>query len=150
MAASRPESVGALVLTGVPLLRLRPPTKPAAGYRVARWLQKRGLVSEDRLERERQKRGSADYRAAGGVMRDILVKVVNESYEAELATLRSPVRLLWGELDTEAPVSVARAALEILRGNGADASLVVLGGIGHMLPLEEPAALRSVVDSLSG
>ena len=35
----------------------------------------------------RDQRGSADYRAAQGVLRSILVRVVNESYDVELAAL---------------------------------------------------------------
>src|SRR5438093_425766 len=50
LAAAHPDRVRALVLTGVPLLR--PPglsrPKVKTGFRIGRWLYKRGLVSERR------------------------------------------------------------------------------------------------------
>ena len=49
------------------------------------------------LESARRRHGSADYRAASGVMRDVLVVTVAESYEDELAALRCPVALVWGD-----------------------------------------------------
>jgi pimeloyl-ACP methyl ester carboxylesterase len=82
------------------------------------------------------------------MMRDIFVKVVNESYEAELAQLEAPTRLVWGSEDQEVPVPVAERALEILEASGVDATLEVVTGSGHMLPTQEPETLRRVVDSL--
>src|SRR5690606_37589751 len=100
------------------------------------------------MEQQKQKRGSDDYRAARGVMRDILVKVVNESYEQELEALDVPVRLLWGANDTEVPVSVAEQAEVIIRGAGAPVELTVLDGVGHHIPLQAPDQLRRSVDEL--
>jgi hypothetical protein len=77
------------------------------GYRALRSLSRIGIVSDERMEEIRRSRGSADYRAATGVMRDILVKVVNETYEGEMARLESHVLLLWGDADREVPVAVA-------------------------------------------
>lgn len=75
-------------------------------------------------------------------MRDILVRSVNESYEAELSQLDLPVHLLWGETDSEVPVAVAHAAKEIL---GESATIEVIEGVGHHIPLNSPERLRSVV-----
>ncbi|HEU4320043.1 MAG TPA: alpha/beta hydrolase [Acidimicrobiia bacterium] len=143
LAAKYPDSVGPLVLTGVPLIRLETGRRPPVGYRAARWLNKVGVVSDDRLERQKKKRGSADYRAANGLMRDILVKVVNESYEGQLSRIEQPVRLVWGANDRDVPVSVAEAASALL----SDSTLEVLPGVGHFVPLEAPEVLRSAVES---
>lgn len=148
MAARWPERVGPMILTGVPLLRLHPPRKPTLGYRAIRALNRAGVISDDRMESIRRQWGSADYRAATGVMRDILVKVVNESYEDQLASVMSATTLLWGERDREVPVAIAERALGLLRASGVDASLEVLDGIGHHVPIEAPDALRRVIDSL--
>ena len=78
LAAAYPDRVASLVISGSPLLRLGPAKKPSASYRMLRLLDRAHLVSDDRMEEIRRSRGSADYRAASGVMRDILVKVVNE------------------------------------------------------------------------
>ncbi len=142
LAALRPELVGGLVLTGVPLLRTRRPPRPALGFRVARRLAGFGLVSAAKMEELRHRFGSADYRAAEGVVRDVLVKVVNERYEATLGAVRCPVDLVWGELDEVAPVGVASSVADRL---GAQARVTVLAGVGHMVPLVAPEALRSAV-----
>ena len=142
LAAKHPESVGDLVLTGVPLIRLETGRRPPVAYRVVRWLHRAGLVTDERLEQEKRSRGSADYRAATGVMRDILVKVVNESYEGPLGRIQSPVHLLWGENDREVPVSVAESASALL----SDVTLEVLAGVGHLVPIQAPQALRRVID----
>ncbi len=76
---------------------------------MARALHRARLVGDGRMERARQRYGSADYRAAQGVMRDVLVRLVNERYDDALAALRCPVELVWGDDDAEAPVETARA-----------------------------------------
>jgi pimeloyl-ACP methyl ester carboxylesterase len=98
------------------------------------------------MEAMRRSRGSADYRAATGVMRDILVKVVNESYEAQLRAIDVPVSLIWGSDDREVPVTIAERALSIINEGGGVAELEVVPGVGHLLPTEAPQALRRVVD----
>jgi pimeloyl-ACP methyl ester carboxylesterase len=145
LAASRPDAVRALVLTGVPLLRVGggAARKPALSYRMARALHRRGvLVSDARMEAYRRKHGSADYRAATGVMRDVFVRVVNESYEDDLARLACPVDLVWGDDDAEAPLAVAEAAVRLM-GEG---TVEVLPGAGHLTPLTAPDALRAAVE----
>ena len=146
LAAQGPRAVGPLVLTGVPLLR-GPARKPPLMYRAARALNEIGLVSDERMEAERRRRGSADYRAARGLMRDILVKVVNESYADELVKVESPVTMIWGEEDREAPLATARAAAELMSQAGVEVTLETLPGVGHMVPHEAPERLRSAVES---
>lgn len=141
-AARRPEGVAALVLTGAPVLRRPSAARSPRMFRLQRWLASRGLLSQARLEAARQRYGSADYRRASGVMRDVLVATVNESYEDELAAVTAPVFLLWGEGDTEARVEVATRAEELL---AAPHELRVLPGVGHFVPLEAPDALVAVV-----
>lgn len=142
LAAKHPDRVGPLVLTGVPLIRLETGRRPPAAYRFAKWLNRIGLFSDERLEREKKSRGSADYRAASGVMRDILVKVVNESYEGHLARITSPVQLIWGEDDTDVPVSVAEAAQALI----ADVTLEVVPDVGHFVPIQAPEVLRGAIE----
>ena len=143
-------ALGSLVLTGVPLVRTAPPDKPRLGYRIVRSLNRAGVISDARLEAERQKRGSADYRAATGVMRDILVTVVNESYEGQLEQLRVPVAMVWGSEDAEVPVAVARKAAEIIDIAGGQATLEIVDGVGHLMPIEAPQRLRSALLGLVG
>lgn len=110
LATARPDLVGGLVLCGVPLLRLTPAYRPSLGYRIVRWGHRRKLVPDSVMERLRQRKGSADYQAASGVMRDVFVKVVNETYDAQLRAVTCPVAFVWGRDDTQAPVGIAEAA----------------------------------------
>jgi pimeloyl-ACP methyl ester carboxylesterase len=143
LAASRPDLVRALIVTAAPLVaapggRRRTPTT----YRVARALHRRGLINEHRMEQARQRHGSADYRAAQGIMRDTFVRLVNERYDEKLEDLRCPVELVWGDDDNDVPLSVAQAVVARVPS----ATLTVVPGAGHLTPLTIPHVLRDGVD----
>lgn len=143
LARRAPDLVGALVLTGAPLVRIGAARrKPPRRYRLLRQARRLGLASEARLERARRRYGSADYRAAEGVMRSVLVGVLAEDYHDDLRALRCPVVLLWGADDREVPVSVGEAIAATVPGG---AELTVLAGVGHLVPTEAPDALRAAV-----
>lgn len=149
MAALAPERVSALVLTGVPLLRRSTGGKPKLAYRVVRWLYAHKLISDERMESYRQRYGSADYRAAVGVMRTIMVSAVNEGYAEQLRAIAQagiPVRMVWGADDTEVPVAVAHAAQEIL---GECAELTVVDGATHQLDDHLAGPLRTALRSVT-
>lgn len=145
LAADHPALVRALVLTGVPLVRLGAPSKPPWRYRVTRFKYARGWVSETRMEKARQRYGSSDYRNARGVIRDVLVANVNESYEDELARVRVPVAMIWGELDREVPESVANRAMALLETTH---TFRRVAGVGHFVPIEAPNEIVSAVEDL--
>ena len=145
LAAAHPDRTGSLIISGAPLVRLATGRQPSATYRLLRFLNQVGLINDVRMEEIRRSRGSADYRAATGVMREILVKVVNESYEPQLMELRNRVVLLWGEDDHEVPVTVAEQALRIIRQAGGTAELEVLPGVGHLFPTQAPEAISRVL-----
>ncbi len=145
VAARWPTRVRALVLTGVPLRRSAPIAPPPWRFRAARTLHRRGLISEERMESKRQRYGSPDYRNARGVVRDVLVAMVAESYGSELAALESPVSFVWGERDEVVPLDVARWAQSTVPG---PSSLVTLEGVGHFVPTEAPDALAELVARL--
>lgn len=138
LAAARPELVRGLVLTGVPLLRLAPAGRPALSFRIIRWLAARHLVPQSVLEAQRRAHGSADYNAAQGVMRDVMVRVVNEDYRDDLARITAPVRMVWGEHDTAAPADAGRAASELVSG----ARFRVVPGAAHLLDGDLRDAVR--------
>jgi pimeloyl-ACP methyl ester carboxylesterase len=142
IAASRSERVRALILTGVPLVRQPSSRRSPRGFRLARALHRRGLISEARMEAARQKYGSSDYRHASGLLRDILVVSVNESYENELSRVSAPVTLVWGVNDRDVPVDVARQVAELLVASSS-VELDVLADTGHLVPTERPAALAA-------
>jgi pimeloyl-ACP methyl ester carboxylesterase len=148
LAAERPELVSGLVLAGVPLLR--PATastgrRPALGFRLARRLHRWHLLPDARMEALRQRYGSADYAAAQGVMRQVLVRMVGESYDDELARLRCPVALVWGALDTAAPVDIARRADALI---ATPHTLDVVDDATHDVHTSHPDLLRTRARSL--
>jgi pimeloyl-ACP methyl ester carboxylesterase len=144
LAAQAPEAVGGLVLSGVPLVRgAMPRARSSQRYRAIRLGARLGVVSDARLEAARRRYGSSDYRAATGVLRDVLVATINESYEDELTALRGPVALVWGADDAVAPVRVAEAARRLVPA----ATLEVLPDVGHLVPTESPDRLADATSS---
>lgn len=146
LAATVPDRVAGLVLTGAPLVR--PPGTVARrsplGFRLARRLHRAGVVSDARMDALREKHGSADYRAAHGVMRGVLVRAVNEDYRDVLGRVRCPVALVWGDDDTAAPLAGARELQRLLPGSTLD----VRPGAGHLTPLTAAPALRAAIEDL--
>lgn len=141
-----PEAVRGLIVTGSPLVRTQGPRSRAPlGFRVARWLNRRRILPDSKMEELRNARGSADYRAATGVMRDTLVRVVNEDASAVLPKLEVPLHLVWGEGDADVPIATAEAAAAL----ASDASLIRLPGIGHDTLAQAPQEIRKVVDGLA-
>ena len=146
LAASRPDLVRGLVLTGVPLVRrTQGAARSPARYRLIRGLNKIGVVSDGRLERARRQYGSEDYRNAQGTMRDVLVRVVNESYEDDLRRIQCHVEMVWGANDTAAPPEVAADAATLVRS----CNVVVEDGCSHLLPIERPEALVAAVERIT-
>ena len=147
LAAACPDRVRGLLLTGVPLTAA-PVPRASWRYGVARRLNRLGLLGDERLEARRRRTGSDDYRAASGVMRDVLVRSLGETrdgtYLRALGEVRCPVELVWGERDTAAPLP---GAADLARAP-AGARLTVLPGVGHLTPTEASAELRSALDRL--
>ena len=143
ITAAAPDSVCGLIIAGTPLFRSRTRARPPLRYRTIRRLNRLGLTSDARLESARDRHGSADYLAASGVMRDILVKVVNESYEHELAAIRCPTAFVWGRHDAAAPLEDARRAHEMVSG-----SILEERDCGHDVHLEHPELFVELIDRL--
>jgi pimeloyl-ACP methyl ester carboxylesterase len=146
LASKYPQFVKGLVLTGVPLLRLTPAPKASLRFRLVRSLARSGLVSQKLLDKQRDKYGSPDYRAAQGVMRGILVRVISENYRDSLSMIDAPTRMVWGENDTEAPTDAGLAASELITG----AQFRSVPGAKHLLEGALAAAVREELLGLLG
>ena len=145
LAASRPDLVRAVLLCGVPLLRPPGAGKVPLAYRLGRKAHQMGLLSERRFEAMRRAHGSSDYNAASGVMRKVLVRVVNESYDAQLATVGCPVALLWGGADHAVPASMVDQARRRLT---VPVATEVVDGAGHDVHRQAPDRLAAMVQQL--
>ena len=153
LSLRHPELVRGVVLCGSPSLiasdtnaeRASKLKKPKTIYLVVRWLHKHGWASDYRIETLRQKYGSRDYKAAVGVMRGVLTKLVNETYTSEVEALRVPVAMVWGSNDTEAPADVARAADEVFARNGLIHRLEVIEGADHFVYRSHPESIVGAI-----
>lgn len=97
----------------------------------------------DAMENLRKKNGSADYLAASPIMRQCLVKVVNEDLTHLFPLVEAPTLLIWGRNDTATPISDA----ELMEKTMKDAGLVVLENCGHYSFLEQQYTFNRVMSS---
>lgn len=95
------------------------------------------------IERQRAKRGSADYRSASPKMRAIMSKVVNEDLCHLMPSIKAPTLLIWGENDTATPISDARKMEKLIPGAG----LVSFPACGHYSFLDNPVQFAAVLRS---
>jgi pimeloyl-ACP methyl ester carboxylesterase len=95
------------------------------------------------LERFYKKHGSADYKDADGIMRKIMVKVVNDNLRPHLKDIKVPVLLFWGEKDDATPLYMAR----IMEKEIPDAGLVVVEGAGHYSYVDDFNTFKVVINS---
>jgi pimeloyl-ACP methyl ester carboxylesterase len=86
--------------------------------------------------------GSADYKAAEGVMRETFVKVVNEDLLPYAARIQVSTLLLWGDKDEDTPLWQAQTLEKTIP----DAGLVVFEGAGHYSYLDRQTETARVMD----
>ncbi len=98
---------------------------------------------EPLLQKARAHFGSADYNSAPPVMRETLVKVVNEDLTDILGGITASTLLIYGENDTATPVSDAR----IIESKIKDAGLCIIKGAGHWAFVEKPGEVIAIIKS---
>ncbi len=95
------------------------------------------------IENYKSKHGSADYKAVSGVMRESLVKIVNDDYRERMKNIKQPTLLIWGTNDDATPISDG----EYMEKNIPDAGLVRIEGASHYSFLDSPMLTRRVIYS---
>lgn len=98
------------------------------------------------LERLRSKHGSADYRAASPMMRQVLVKTVNEDLSHLLPLVKQEVLLIWGRNDDATPIADG----ERMEKEMPDAGLAVIENAGHFAFIEQQNLFLRIVSSFLG
>lgn len=98
------------------------------------------------LESLRKRHGSADYNAASPMMRQCLVRVVNEDLTALLPGIQPETLLIWGENDTATPISDAR----LMEKTIPHAGLAVIQNAGHFSFLDQPFVFSRILASFFG
>ena len=115
-------------------------------YKAGKAILSTGLaqkIAPDALENFRKKMGSADYAAASPLMRQVLVKVVNEDLEPLLPNIKCPALLVWGVNDTATPLSDGEKMEKLIP----DAGLVKLENAGHYSFLDQQFTFNRVMSS---
>ncbi len=95
------------------------------------------------LNNLKKKFGSADYRNATPIMRDTLVKTVNEDLTELLPNITQSTLLIWGDKDTATPIEDAKKMESLIKDSG----LVTLKGAGHFSFVEQPILVNKVLTS---
>ena len=138
IAHKHPESVNRLVLIGSSGLLL--PRGPMVILKVmtARAIKHLGRlmggVLPEWLHAQRQKLGSADWKAATPMMRRILSRVIREDLSAELPEIHSKTLLVWGLEDFAVPVKLGRQMNKMIP----DSKLFILPDTGHYPFIDQP------------
>lgn len=122
------KEVSKVVLLSAPF---RPSGKRTFRTKLLKFLKKVPLLNK--LEGwAKSKIGSRDYKAASPVMRGVLVKAVNTDLTEDAKNIDAPVLIIFGDQDTEVPVSEAKYLESIIKNAG----LVVYEGCTHYAYLE--------------
>ena len=95
------------------------------------------------IEALQKKFGSADYAAASPIMRQSLVKVVNEDLAPYMPKLKMPVLLIWGDQDTATPLSDGQQMEKLMP----EAGLAVIPGAGHYSFLDNQYMYNKILGS---
>lgn len=149
MGVKHPELVDKLVL--IDSAGLIPKRGPKYYFKVysfksLRWIYKNlffWIKDDDRLKKFYDKFGSDDYRDSQGVMRKILVKVVNENLKPILKEIVAPTLLIWGDKDDATPLYMGK----IMEKEIKDSGLVVIEDGGHYSYIDNYTMFSAVIRS---
>lgn len=104
------------------------------------------LAEEKKMERFYKNFGSDDYQASSGIMRKILVTVVNENLKPLLKEIKASTLIIWGDQDMDTPLYMAK----IMEKEIPDCGLVVLEGTGHYSYLDDYHKFGLILKSYLG
>ena len=120
-----------------------------ASFKTVKWFLQLPVIrnySENALNKARGCFGSADYNSAPPVLRQTLVKVVNEDLVPYMDKISAPTLLIWGENDTATPLRDAH----IMESKIKDSGLCVIKGVGHFSFVERPYEVHAILNSFFG
>ena len=147
-----PFTVRKIILTGAAGIRHEPSEaakKKAAAYqRSKKFLSSKPMrtLFPNALENLRSKHGSADYKAASPMMRQVLVNTVNEDLSALLPKCTPETLLIWGRDDDAAPLCDGQR----MEREMPDAGLVTLDNAGHFAFVDQQFTFLRVISSFLG
>lgn len=86
-----------------------------------------GNTKEQKMEKFYKRFGSVDYKESNGIMRQTMVKVINDNLIDLLPLIKVPTLLIWGENDQDTPLYMGKKMEEKINDSG----LVIFKGAGH-------------------
>ncbi|WP_242848715.1 alpha/beta fold hydrolase [Neofamilia massiliensis] len=98
---------------------------------------------EEKLENFKKSRGSDDYQNSSGIMRKIMVTVVNENIAEDLKKIKADTLLIWGEDDDATPLYLGKKFEQLIHKSG----LVVLKNAGHFSYIDDYGTFSAVINS---
>ncbi|MBR4955699.1 MAG: alpha/beta hydrolase [Clostridia bacterium] len=102
----------------------------------------RSLFSE-LYETVRDKRSSADYRAASPVMKKTMSNLLSVDLTPVMPAIDADVLLVWGENDTATPLSEGKKMESLIKNSG----LAPIAGAGHYPYIDNPRQFYAVLDA---
>lgn len=115
-------------------------------YKLTKWFFTLAIITKlfpDALENLRKKNGSADYNAASPIMRQTLVKVVNEDLCHLMPNVKCSTLLIWGKNDDATPLSDGKLMEKLMP----ESALVEFDNAGHYSFLEQQNLFLRVLAS---
>ncbi len=97
---------------------------------------------QEKLDKFYKKFGSRDYRDAEGVMRQTMVKVINDNLLRLFSDIKAPTLLIWGENDEDTPLYMG----EMMEKEIPDSGLVILKGAGHYSYIDNYEQFRAIIN----
>lgn len=99
--------------------------------------------NDDMINNLYKKYGSEDYKNAQGVMRETMVKILNNNIEILLKDISCPTLLIWGDNDTATPLYMAEKMKKLI----VDSGLVILKNAGHFSYVDDFGTFKAVIFS---
>ena len=131
-----------VILFGAPCIR---EYKPTFKEKVLKTLKKVPFT-KDLVEIAKQYIGSTDYKNASPVMRTVLVNTINQDLSDCATKITAPTLLIWGTLDTAAPIEQARKLEKLLK----DGALIEIPGATHYAYLERIDYVTNILINFLG
>lgn len=87
--------------------------------------------------------GSEDYKNASPILKQSLVKLINEELRFYLPNINAPTLLIWGENDTATPLSDAKIMEKLIP----DAGLVSIKNCSHYVFIENAVYVNTIISN---
>lgn len=145
LASQQPSWLKALVLYGAPNI-YRPSAEVVLKKRLAGMMGPLKNLIPSQLKKRWQ---AKDYLDVGSELRPVYQRIVQNDQISTLGRIKVPTLLLWGEIDGEVPLRIAKELERLIQGS----QLIVLPHAGHSAHLESPylfyGTIKKFIESLN-